>query len=414
MMMKRYRKTTISQYVLIVVLLLSVIAVGLLGYLLMSQVPFTDYFAIPWAAGRTWLLAGESPYGETVIETATEAIENSSLMSSLPESPVFSQPLLSLIFYAPFSLLPYTISRTLWVMVMVASVCLSGLLSIKLSGWKLPSFAKLVVIFVLVFWLPGVNMIIGGYLSPVIFGLILAAIFFILNGQETTGGFLLALTFSSFLTSGLVLVYLLIWSISRKQSSTVTSFLSGLVVLIILSFLVLPSWFMAWASVLLNMNLSLSWVQTPLMVLTALLPGIADPLSILLHGVVIIFAVVLLITSLGKSGRIFIYTTFSFFIIAYLLHVRGSTIQLLFIVPALLLTMRYWSERWQGFGNLVSWGFFIAVALGSWLIMYPEIDFVPPLVNPLIFIGYPLLILMGMIYIRWWAVKLPILPYDAG
>ncbi|HSM26383.1 MAG TPA: glycosyltransferase family 87 protein, partial [Anaerolineaceae bacterium] len=342
-MMKRYRKTTISQYVLMAILLVSVIAVGLLGYMLMSHVPFTDNFVIPWAAGRTWLLAGESPYGESVIVTATEAIENSPFMANLPESPVFSQPLLSIILYAPFSLLPYTISRTLWVMVLVVSVCLSGLLSIKLSGWKLTIYGKLIVILVLVLWLPGINMIISGNLSPVIFGLILTAIYLILNGQETTGGFLLALTFSSFLTSGMVLIYILIWSISRKQSSTITSFLSGVAVLVILSFLVLPSWFMAWASVLLNLNVSLAWVQTPLMILSTFLPGIAEPLSILLHGVVIIFAVVLLIISLGKSGRIFIYTTFTFFITAYLLHVRGSTIQLLFIVAALLLTLRYWS-----------------------------------------------------------------------
>jgi hypothetical protein len=39
----------------------------------------------------------------------------------------------------------------------------------------------------------------------------------------------------------------------------------------------------------------------------------------------------------------------------------------------------------KGLEQIVSWGFLIAVALGSWLIIYPEIDFLSPLVNPLIF-----------------------------
>jgi hypothetical protein len=161
------------------------------------------------------------------------------------------------------------------------------------------------------------------------------------------------------------------------------------------------------------MNIDFGWVQTPLLSLSALLPGVAEPLSILIHGGVGIFALFIMITTLGKSGRVFLYKTFTFLILTYLLHVRGSTVQMLFIVPALMLTMRYWSERWKGFGNLVSWGFFIAVALGSWLLVYPEIDFIQPLANPLIFIGYPLLIMLGMIYIRWWALILPKLPYEA-
>lgn len=412
-MMKRYQRTAFSQYFLMAFIIVSIVAVGLLSFYVMSRVPFTDHFAIPWAAGRVWLLAGESPYGPTVVDTALDALENSPLMGILPEDQVFSAPLLSLLFYIPFSLMPYTISRILWTMVLVANLCLTGLLSVKISGWKLTTYGKLFVCFILVLWLPGADMVLRGYLSPVIFGLVLAGIYLLLYGQETTAGFILALTFSSFLTSGFVMVLLLIWSISRKQWSILVSYFSGVIFLILLSFLILPSWFMDWASVLLNMNIDLGWINTPLMEMASLLPGIAAPFSLILHSGFAVYAVILLFTIPRTSGKVFIYKTFLFLIFVFLFHVQGSVAQLLLIVPGLLLMLSYWSERWKRFGNLVSWGVLLLIGVGSWLSAQSAIDFIQPLEIPLIFIGLPVFVILGMIYIRWWALMVPKLPFEA-
>jgi uncharacterized membrane protein YfcA len=82
------------------------------------------------------------------------------------------------------------------------------------------------------------------------------------------------------------------------------------------------------------------------------------------------------------------------------------------MVPSLIFVIRYWSERWKRLGALMAWMFLAASGVGSWLLVYPEFDLSK---NNLswIFIVYSLVVLSGMIWIRWWALELPKLPYES-
>jgi hypothetical protein len=82
-----------------------VIVVGLLGYMLMSHVPFTDNFVIPWAAGRTWLLAGESPYGAICDRSLQQRLSKTHHLWQITGiACCFRSRSCQLILYAPFSL----------------------------------------------------------------------------------------------------------------------------------------------------------------------------------------------------------------------------------------------------------------------------------------------------------------------
>jgi hypothetical protein len=287
-----------------------------------------------------------------------------------------------------------------------------GFLSVRLSGIKLSLPGQIMVILVVVFWLPGVSAILGGYLSPITIALILAGIYLVIIEQDTTAGLILALTFSAFPTSGLVLILLFVWSISNRRWSILSGFFSGLAFLIIISFLVIPSWFMDWASVMISYFDGWGWIQTPLMDMAKFLPGVADFLTIILHVIFGTFALFLIITSLRKSNLIFIYKLSLYFLIVYFLHIQGSMMYLFFLVPAMLLVFRFWSERWVFFGHFLSWGFLIAFGAGTWLLVYPDINFTLPFDDKVISIVFPLFVLFGVIWIRWWALKIPKLPYE--
>ena len=410
--MKRYQRTAASQYLALVVILVSIVGIGLLGSFVMSRVPFVDHFALPWAAGRAWLLLGESPYEVSVTELALDAIEESPYQAILPDSPAFTKPLLTLIFYLPFSLIPYAVSRVIWMTLLSLCVGLIGYLSIRLAGWKVSTFAALGVLLVVVSWLPGVTAILSGHLAPLIIALMMLGVYLITDEQDTTAGFILALTISSFATSGLLLLLLLVWSISTKRWSILAATLSGFVFLTVLSFLILPSWFMSWASVLIGVVQEGAWFSTPLLQLAQLLPGIASFLQIFLHALAGIYALYTLITTFGQTGRPFIYKISGFFIVAYLLHIQGSIIYLPLVIPAMLLVFRFWSERWGKLGQWVSWGVLVLVGAGSWIMIYPDVNFSEPVETPLLAIGYPLFVLLGIVWIRWWALSIPKLPYE--
>jgi hypothetical protein len=411
-MIKRYRRVVVSQYLIVSIILIGGLGFGWLGMWVMARVPFTDYFVIPWAAGRAWLLEGISPYEPSVIEIALEAIEGTPLLAQLPEMQVLTQPLFSLIFYLPFSLLPYPISRVLWMTISGISVGLIGLGSLRLSGWMIPTLGKSAVVLLLLFWLPGAAMLMGGYLTPVSMVLIITAINLILNGQDTPAGLILSLTVSAFPNFGLVLIGLLFWSVSKKRWSIISGFISGLVFLLIMSWLVLPSWFINWFATLFNTFQGWEWVSTPLMNLAAFLPGIENTLSIALHGAFIVYTISLWITITGKSGRSFIYKLLFLFALNYFLHIQGALNHLLLVFPALMMVSHYTCERWGLRGRVITWGLLIIIGMGSWLLVYPNIDFTAPIGVPLLSIGMPFLVIIGMIWIRWWALTRPQLPYQ--
>ncbi|HOE70378.1 MAG: glycosyltransferase family 87 protein [Anaerolineaceae bacterium] len=413
MMMKRYRRTALSQYITVVLVFVLIIGFGILGFLSMTHIRHFDAFAIPWAAGRGWLLEGVSPYELSVIDIAYSAVDDSPFLAQLQTQQLFSQPLFSLVFYLPLSLLPYTLARSIWTAILAFCVALIGYFSIKLSGWQINRLGMFCVAIFLIFSLPGAIAVLGGDISPMIIVLLLFSIFLIQSNQDTPAGFLLVLASSSFLISGLVVMTLLIWAIVKKRWSIIASFFSGVVFLVIISFLVQPLWFEGWISVLIKLNFNWSWVRTPLMDLAAFLPGIAKHLSIFLHGLFGVFAIRILITLLVESDRVFIYAIASMLSLAYFLHIRASTVNTLLIVPSLIFVTRYWSERWKRSGALISWVFLAASGVGSWLLVYPEIDLTNTMNMSWVFIVYSLAVLSGMIWIRWWALGLPKLPYES-
>lgn len=227
MMMKRYRKTTLSQYTTVALASVLIIGFCVLGFFAMTNIRHFDMFVIPWAAGRGWLLEGISPYALSAIDIAHSAIDDSPFSAQLLTQPLFSQPFFSLIFYLPLSLLPYTLARSIWTVILALCVALIGYFGVKFSGWQINRLGMVCIAIFLIFSLPGAIAILEGEISPVIIVLLLSSILLIQNNQDTPAGFLLALATSNFLTSGLVVVSLLIWAIVKKTLVNYCKFFLG-------------------------------------------------------------------------------------------------------------------------------------------------------------------------------------------
>ena len=80
----RYRKIYYSQYLAIILVLISLIGLALLGHWVMQQLTYEDQFVIPWAAGRAWLLEGVDPYDGEVIQLARSTLQGTDFRGQLP------------------------------------------------------------------------------------------------------------------------------------------------------------------------------------------------------------------------------------------------------------------------------------------------------------------------------------------
>jgi hypothetical protein len=379
----------------------------------MRQRPFTDYFAIPWAAGRSWLLDGGDPYSDEVRQLAVDTVSDSVYRAQLPGNvPGLIEPLLNLIFTLPFSLIPYDIARALWVTVLMVVIGLVAHFAIDLAGWKVSTLERGGIILLVLAWFPSIQTILMGELSPLVILLLLVGILAILRGQDSLAGFMFALSFGAFQTSLLILILIFIWSISTKRWSVLIAYFSGLAFLWAVTLILLPSWPLNWIGALLRTYDDLSWIHTPLMDVAALLPGIASYLSIALHAGFGIYTITLWITLLGQTGRVFTWKTLALLVVAYLFHVQSGTSQLFLILPALFLVFRFMSERWSLFGRLFSWALLLFITVGSWFLVAPQFALTDVQRYELLIVGLPVLTFLGMIWIRWWAIKIPRLPFE--
>lgn len=151
MMKKRYRRIYLTQYSLLVLTLVVVVGLVLAGLVILEHLFYEDHFAIPWAAGRAWLLEGENPYGTIIGDQAYTALFKASFDARLPEIHSFTDPIFNLFFFLPFSLLPFQLSRAVWFAVSVITMGLIGYFSLKLAGWKVTLLEKVLIIGIFVF-----------------------------------------------------------------------------------------------------------------------------------------------------------------------------------------------------------------------------------------------------------------------
>jgi hypothetical protein len=407
----RYRKIYYSQYLVVILVLAALIGLALLSHWVMQQMTYEDQFLLPWAAGRAWLLEGVDPYDGQVLRLARITLANLDFRGQLPEVTQLTAPFLNLVFSLIFSLIPYEIARTAWLVLLEVSLAASGFFLLKLSNWKTSFVEKAVVILLMMSWLPSLQLVLEGSLTPLVIFLIFAGVYSLLKGKETLAGFLLALTFGSIQITFLVLTILIIWSIFHRRGATLVAYFSGLAFLWIISLILLPSWPAGWLGVLLEVYTNFSWVHTPLMDLAGLLPGISNYLSIALHAGFAIYLVATWISSLNRSNKEPTWRLLALLNLAYLFQLENTAGSLMLTLPALFLAFRYWSERWHLVGRLLSWLSLLLISVLPWLVNDLPDVFTGNVPFTGLVIGLPLLSVFGMISVRWWATNIPKLSF---
>ena len=411
-MNKRYRRIYLTQYSLLALTLIAVVGLVLAGLVLLVNLSYEDHFAIPWAAGRAWLLEGEDPYGTIIGDEAYTALFKASFDARLPETHSFTEPIFNLFFFLPFSLLPFTLGRAVWFAISVITVGLIGYFSLKLSGWKVTLLEKILIIGLFILSFSGVESVISGRLTPLIVLLILVGLDALIRGRDTLAGFLFALTFGALPTSVVIVLIFLIWSISRRRWSVLKAYFAGLGFLWAISLLLIPAWPSGWLRANLPLIGSWEWIQTPLMDLSMVLPGIAQPLSLALHAIFAVILITVLFTTLNKTGLAFTWNALAVLVLAFLFNVESSVYSLYLVYPAFFLVLRFWSERWRVVGRVLSWLILVGLAVGTWLSVRPDFSITINYRIPFLIAGLPILILAGMVTVRWWAIRIPRLPYE--
>ncbi len=399
--------------VLVVLILAAVIGLTIFNYRFSVQNPGGNDFLARWMGARMWLKEGISPYDEQVSLSTQEMIYGH------PADPAqgedlnhFVYPLYSMIFFAPFGLMEFNPARALWMTVLEISLVFLVFVSIQATGWRTsPLKTTLLVLFSLL-WYHGIRTLILGQFAGINALLITLVLLLIQKKQDVPAGILLALSTSKPQMAVLLVPFVLLWAFSTGRRGIISGTLITLAVLMIASFALVPNWFLAMIQQISEYPSYTTYthIDSPLSFIADLMPGIRATLNGVLHLLAGLYLLVEWVLAWGKDQRHFLWTAAMTMVVTNLIAYRTATTNYMMLLPVLFLIFRVWEYRWKSLGSGAVWITLLTFILGLWALFITTVQGNQE--APIMYLPLPFFCLIGLWWVRWWAMRPDRLMFD--
>lgn len=392
---------------LIILAILIVIGLTWANFQYTNQYPGGNDFLSRWVGTRYFLFNGQSPYSQ---ET-TEAVQN--MMYGRAAKPdedqvLFVYPLFSIFIFAPFSLVgDYALARALWMTTLELAIIGLAIISINLSRWRVPRGLLILFLIFVVSWYYSIRPIMNGNVG-VIVALLIGGIFLALrSNHDFLAGLLMAITLVKPQMVILFIPYVLIWTICHKRWTVVWGFLGSLAILIATCMLFIKDWIVQ------NLIQVLSYPTytlpgTPGAIFSEWVPGVGKQMGWALTGLLLAVIIWEWIISREKDFNWFYWTACLTIVVTNLIGIRTATENYIAMLPALVLVFYLLDERWRVVGRVFVIISILALFGGVWFVFIKTL--IPgdqPIQSPIMFFILPVYLLIGLYWVRWWAIDPP-------
>jgi hypothetical protein len=391
-------------------ILVTLSLLGLLwaNYTFAGKVKGGKDFTVYWVSARTLLFDGATPYGELA------SLKSQNLIYGLSGRPGDPPSKLDLPFhietiFVPLSLIPdFQWARAIWMTILELSLVTTIFISLYVSQWS-PNPIIGTEIFLFVFFsVYGLWAIIQGN-AAVLAGLFAASALWALHvKQDELAGILLALTTFKWFSVGIWVAFILIWLVFQKRWRPFIPFVMTLVILILVSFFFLPNWFLPYVrAVVANLKFG-DWLS-PAVILKPTLPYVGERLGWILSGALIVLLLLEWWLARKKEFRQVLWTSALTLAITPLIGFPSYIENFVLLIIPLLYSLSILARRQKTSSNglistlvilffLVSWATFLLNGM-NYSVLYLE---------------YPLFVLVLLYWVRWWTVKSPRMVTPAG
>jgi len=320
---------------------------------------------------------------------------------------ILSDPFSILLFYTPLVMIPnFELARAIWMLVAEAALLVSVLLSYRLSEWEPPLGLNIVLIGFGLFSFFSLNALLTT--SPTIFLnlLYLGSLLALRSEKDELAGALLFLAAYQWEVGGLFFVLIAIFVFANRRWSVLAGFGMALIVLLIISFLVYPSWGLPYIRAVLS-NLIQSQHLNLVTILSSWFPDVPSFLGIVIS---ILLIVVVIIESLGAVNAPFRRVVWVAALALAAMPLTGLTIfsanQVVLILPLVLVISLIW-ERW----SRTRWVMVVLILSIAFVVpyylYYQTVLIYAPFYTELL-TALPSMFMIVMLYwMRWWVVHSP-------
>ena len=404
---RKSRKLLSVEEVRLLLLALLILA-GLLALnIYLAQVlPGGEQFFLRWSGARAFLVERIEPYSSTIAERTQDLAYGRQAFSS--EYPfVLNDPFYVVLLYVPLALFSdFSIARGLWML--LSEAALMGLLFSFVNSleWKPPRWL-LVVVFV--FALLGYYSLaaIGSGTPTIIFVFLFFMILKALRSfSDELAGALLFLVAYQWEVSALFIIYIIFFVFANKRWNVLTGFGMSLLLMLAISFLSYPGWGLPYVRGVLSdwyggANMSFASIASV---------WFPDAKFSVGFWVALLLGIVLFLEWLGSVDSHYRRIVWVVCLSLAATPLMGFAIfasNHVVLLPAIvLLTLLVW-ERWTRRRVFYSMSVLLFAFLLPFWLYTRVIAGYPKIYSELLIVLPPIITIVGLYWMRWWAFRSP-------
>lgn len=391
--------------IIIVVALLSGLTWA--NYRFALQNPGGNDFIPRWIGTRSFIADRASPYSDQTTAEIQKFFYGRSAIGA-EDLQLFVYPHYSMTVFAPFALVEdYPLARSLWMTTLEVSLIGIAFIGLAITGWRPPLLIFAILLLFSVGWYHGLRPVINGNASVLVALFITLGFLFIKTGQDRTAGIFLAL---STIKPQMVILFIplvLLWVISNQRWKLLKAFSVSMAILIGGSMLIEPDWIVK------NLQQVLFYPQytepgTPALIFSLWWPDSGIILGRMLTGTLTIVLILEFVAVWGKDFRGFYWAGCITLVITNLIGINTTTANYIALLPAIILVISIWDQRWGRYGQWLGIFFLTMLFIGLWVLFIRTVA--PgagnqPVQNPILFFPLPLMLLLSLYWVRWWALQ---------
>jgi hypothetical protein len=388
-------------------ILIPVVLAGLTraNYLFALQNPGGSDFLPGWVGGRQLLLNGYSPYGDQVDEIIQD------YQYGRPARPdedaiKFVYPLYSVLVFMPFSMVPdFALARALWMTSLEILLVAIALISLALLKWRLSGISLVFYLLFAIFWYHAARSVINGNIVIYSTFFVVLSLLLMRSDQEFAAGLFLALSSVKPNVMVLFIPFVLLWSYSHRRWQLISSTLGSFGFLVLVTVILIPDWIQQ------NFMKLISYAKhstpaTPGDVFVAWWPGIGDKMGWALTLVLAILLIAEWRAARQQDFRWFLWTASLTLVITQWIGITTDPGNFIILFLPLIFVFAVWEEHYGRKGRLVALILMFLILFGLWGLFLLTLEYgSQPQQSPFMFFPLPLLLLLGLYWIRWWAIR---------
>jgi hypothetical protein len=398
------KSRTITSIIVLILFIFSIVGMVWGTYHLIEENSIGAGFTIQWLSIRALVIDGSNPYSNQVTAKIQNTVKNEYSFVSW-KSTKYTSPLFSGVVIFPFALIGNErLAHGLWSTFQLLTIFGIILLGLQITGWKptwyIFTFFLLFTIFsyhIVVPWIDG-----GLPIWSALF--LVLAIFLIQNNRNEAGGVFLALALTQPIMVILPVLFILIWAATQKRKKLIFWFFITLIFFTVICLFLAPDWIIQYLRLLFNFSENFP-PGSPGVLFSSLWPGLGRQLSWILSGLCVLILLFEWWFALKKDFRWFLWTVCLTTVISQWIGIPTIPMNFVGMIFALILVSATFSERWTRGGQWVAVLLSVVLFIWEWAQFYGNIIGTHPEMQSNLIIPLPLVLLVGLYWVRWWAIK---------